>query len=197
MTDDPTDPVIEITGNCGCGTSGGYVQVDNDPSLQFSGSFTLEAWVKTGNEGCNYPSIIQKYGVSDGWNVLHHHRQAAQPNHGRVRFTIRDNQQNGCEVFSDVQINDDIWHHIVAVRDAQAQQVRLYIDHQYITSTQCNIGEVTGGTAPLRIGGDEISDYYFKGLIDDVAIYGDVLDDAVIEQHYNNGLGWQGNLNCE
>jgi YD repeat-containing protein len=192
--DTQTDPALQFFGECACGSSGGYVHVaDVDSSLHFSGSFTLEAWVKN-MDGCELPTIISKFGDTTPGYWLYYYNGGWVP--PRFVFYIRDIDNNGCSVVSDV-FDDDNWHHVVAVRDAQAQQVRLYIDHVNITSAQCNIGEVTGGTYPLRIGGYIYSDYYYKGLIDDVAIYGDVLDEAIIQQHYNNGSGWQGNLNCE
>lgn len=81
--------------------------------------------------------------------------------------------------------NDGAWHHIVATRDDQA--FTLYVDGVKVrqTSTTGSIRYGSGGAAIGRDGNHD-SDY-FRGDIDEVAIYGRALAASEILEHYRAG----------
>jgi hypothetical protein len=72
------------------------------------------------------------------------------------------------------------WVHLVAVRDAGANQIRAYLNGA-LAGTTANATLSLSNTFPLRIGkAHGASDYPFKGQIDDVRIYNRVLTTAQI-----------------
>ncbi|WP_168123802.1 LamG-like jellyroll fold domain-containing protein [Paenibacillus sp. HB172176] len=162
-----------------------YISVPDSPSLAFgdpSDPFTLSAWVKTTTGG----TILSK-GVNNSSSVdyrLYINRSAA----GNLGFS-RLNGSSGVEVrvedTSGVNLKDNNWHHVAFVNE-NASSHKLYIDGNLVeTSTQTWSGNLitsdplyVGRYHNVAIGGD----YYYKGLIDQVTIYGkQLLSDEIVD----------------
>jgi len=196
------DTALNFRGVCGCGSFGGYMQVADNASLHFSGSFSIEAWVKFPGPWCAMPEIWNKQSDNSHYNIRIYN--FGDSSDGKVQFFMRDDQGSTCEeanccsVSSAVAINDDQWHHIVAVRDSDAQELRLYIDYVNQTTDEgCDAGYVSGEPNPLYIGGNPLyGSTYFNGIVEDVALYQRVLTDGEVQRLYNNGNGWRGSRSC-
>jgi len=116
---------------------------------------------------------------------------------GNLHFSLSD--RSGQESFLDsgsVLINDGNWHQIVAVRDATANTIRMYLDGVEIASQPVIYSSDFGSTtAPLQIGSlykPWSESYHFQGLLDDIAVYNRALSGTEIAEHYTNGLNGQG-----
>lgn len=159
----------------GTGRRGGGLVFDSNDKIVCSNAgslggltpFTVAAWVKV-NAGNNTEGIILQQRAANGFN-------------GEYIFLVRTTGQagifcygGGAEQFnisSAKTINDGLWHHVAAMRDA-AGGARIYVDGQLD-------GSVTGTTvrnldANISIGiGADIRDNNrsFRGVIDDVRIY--------------------------
>jgi hypothetical protein len=87
------------------------------------------------------------------------------------------------------------WYHVVAVRDAEADEIKLY--RNGVSSPGASYsggGYGFSSTVDLTIGwlkpgpGDGTDKYQYDGKIDEIAIYNEALSQSQVIQKYNNGL---------
>jgi len=149
-----------------------------DGSLDFSGSFSLEAWFKTTASG---EDIIGKTtaGGGIGYNLY-------IGGDGNIGFTVIS--LSGVAGVDDPEPNknDGNWHHAVGVYDGT--NAYIYVDG-VLKATQGGSGINSSNDVSFYIGmgsagAGAIS--YFNGLIDEVAIYNRALTPAEITDIYNN-----------
>ena len=93
---------------------------------------------------------------------------------------------NSGYIYGTTVLTDGAWHHIaVALKDdgsPDISEAKLYVDGQLETTGAVTPRAVnTGTTEDVRIGVYPGLLRYFKGLIDDVRIYGTTLSDAQIK----------------
>src|SRR3989338_336419 len=105
--------------------------------------------------------------------------------YNQVNFTSKENQ------ISDVGTD---WFHIVGVFDSAAERISLYINGVKTAEKKIN-NEGPLGKGTLFIG--RVYDDYYKGVIDDVVIYNQILTESQILTVYNNALCVSGNEKCE
>jgi hypothetical protein len=155
---------------------GGYLMVPdaagnfNWPATQ---SVTLEALVRTVNIGENsVGSILAKQGATPGewwWRI-----NAT----GRQQFLINNGVNGAKSVNGAAVLNDGQWHHLAAVYDATAQQVRVYVDYALdgsaaaVNAAPGNIGNAKD----VWIGAFQNLDREFDGEMDSVRISALALD---------------------
>ena len=89
------------------------------------------------------------------------------------------------------------WHHIVAVRDATAGEIYLYVDGAVVPEDTGN-PVFTGGfasTGDLTIGylnNNGVGANFTGGAVDEVALYSRALTPAEVQEHYDAGLAGNG-----
>ncbi|MHA1663516.1 MAG: Ig-like domain-containing protein, partial [Candidatus Thorarchaeota archaeon] len=141
---------------------------------------TIEAWVNLPDPSGLHTIIMNAYnpsniqyhfGIQDGH--LYFDRQAGAP---------------GNEVTSMASINPDQWHHVVVVMNWGLRRVWFYLDGVDEEIYPYNDG-YTGPSGEVTIGADRITGApsFLNGSIDEVAIYNDMLDQAIIQEHYQKG----------
>ena len=105
-----------------------------------------------------------------------------------------ESMQNGEEAFGDVS-QDTNWHHYVITSRGDGGPsggealIEMYEDGASITSANTNFGNVFGKKLIFdRIGNDaNTGTQEFKGLLHQLAIWTEVLDDIAVEAMYNSG----------
>ena len=174
------------------GAVGTGVEVPDNSSLRFSGSFTIDAWINTTDAGTEsvgsfFADVLRKRNRDDGGNmdiVLGMRNNAA-------RFVIVDDAgvsafANGTHV-----VNDGQWHHIAGVRNRSSNLVQLYVDGILDTSIADTTGSyVQVNAVPWKIGNSPGSGSIFfpwTGLIDEVEIYDRALSASEIQAIFNAG----------
>lgn len=111
---------------------------------------------------------------------------------GRARFAMRDRDGgNGddADVVSQTILTGGDWHHVVAVHEWPAMDIRLYVDGvlEGITTAIFSSG-FESASAPLTLGWlDRQDGFYLTGTMDEVAFYRRALTDREIQQHYAAG----------
>ncbi len=125
--------------------SNDYVQVPDSPELRFTGSFTIEAWVKRGTLGV-LQSIIAKDEGSAKRNYL-----ALLNTNGTIEFSWRDIGGQTRKATSTAAITDNVWHHVACVYDAAAAQSRVFVDGVQSVSAS-TAGTPYTGPEPVRFG---------------------------------------------
>ena len=173
LVSDP-DTAVQLNG------STGYVRVDNRANLNFtSGDFTTEAWVRPGTSGSM--AILQK-GGSSGYSVWQYRMSLTSSGHWRGTVFVGT---SNITVTDPGSPNLSAWTHLVLVR--QGSLLKLYVNGLEAARTTFT-GDVNTSTGMLAIGraGGSSSDY-FRGAVDEVAVYPRALPESAVFAHYTAG----------
>ncbi len=138
----------------------------------------ISVWVKTSDSG----TIVAKRKNNKGYRIL-------VRNSGHVRFEL--DRSSGPPINIETSgINDDEWHHIVALwRDGGSASgtMRIYVDGDEEDDKSFNYGSIMDTLgAPLTIGAtlNDVgnSSNYFTGTIDDVRIWNRALTECEVSR---------------
>jgi hypothetical protein len=149
----------------------GYIQVPG-AYFDFLGPLTLSAWVNANPRDGNFQTIVGR-GVAS--------YQLAVDGAGYLHFT--DGAQPAGDLVSPGPIDDNQWHLLVGTYDGMASQA-LYIDGKLVTT-------VNNATTPLQPSSNEVwiggnpdggPFQFFKGTVDEVAIFTNALTAAQVSQ---------------
>ncbi|MFE7845374.1 PKD domain-containing protein [Microbacterium sp. NPDC057407] len=150
-------------------------------------SFATELWFKTDTTS---GGKLVGYGDKNTDNSSSYDRHVYMKNNGQLVFGTYPGYT--ATVQSSKSYNDNKWHHLVAQQGPSGQQ--LYVDGKLVGSST-----VTGAqayTGYWRIGGDNLGGWpdqpgslYFRGAIDEFAVYGSTLTETQIGEHYELGKG--------
>ena len=167
-----------------------YVEVPSDPGFNLS-SFTLEAWVKFNDTGV--ARIISR--PSDGNPTDGYSFFSLTVSNGKISGGVQGEGQSYSSSTSTgtYTFNDDNWHLCSFVRDVQADKISIYVDGVLRGSyPDSSPGDMEHNYNSIFIGSLDGTDHFFKGLIDEAAIYNRTLTETEITEHYNNGLAGKG-----
>jgi hypothetical protein len=154
-----------------------FVQVPSSSGLQLTSSISLEAWIKPTSlpTSGNFVSILTK---PDSYSL--------QFNGPRLEFTIIQSGVRKRLLAAEGAIVAGHTYHVVGTYDGTTQ--RLYINGNQVASTALS-GPATTNTNPLFVGTWNGVEEFFKGTIDEPAVYGSVLSPSRIAAHYEAGSG--------
>jgi len=169
-----------------------YLTVEDDDSLDWASdaSFTIELWAKFSNVSSKNKVMIGRDQIGGA-----HWWLGAKKDSGTAVFQLKATDGSGGSITGYTPINDDQWHHIVAVKDGSTNQNRLYVDGIEESSKTYTYTAGFDATTTLGIGYmayDGVPDYYYDGLLDELALYSGALSEVEIQQHYLNGLAEYG-----
>jgi len=148
---------------------------------------TIEAWVNIPDTSGLHTIIMNAYnsiniqyhfGIQNGH--LYFDRQAGTP---------------GNYVTSSAAITPGQWHHVVVVMNWGLRTVWFYIDGVDETIYPYN-DAYTGPSGEVTVGADRVTGApsFLNGMIDEIAVYNDMLDQSFIQEHYQKGLRGLGYL---
>lgn len=164
---------------------------ENDFNFSTNSSFTFEAWIKPDLSTSVAEQIIMERKPTNSNLAINLKLKSTQ-----IIFLVRNTAGQLYSAEATKNVYDNNWHHIVGVKDGSSKQLRLYVDGVLVktVATTYTSGFISPTPLGITIGyrnktGDES---YFKGAIDEVAIYNSALSAALITQHYNNGLQGKG-----
>ena len=133
-------------------------------------SLTALAWCRWdgGVDGLTSPArVVSKqdpnkgdkgpFSLGSGWNAH--------------KLTLWINFGQWAGVHSVTHIDDGEWHHVAGTYDGNS--LKVYVDG--VEEAENNIGKVTGGSTPehVAIGSDGFGREFWKGIIDEVALFND------------------------
>jgi hypothetical protein len=165
-----------------------YVEIPNSASLENvqEGSYSISAWFRPASVpatgAANRYAIVVKSGAANE-GLSYYAPTGFTPPIGAVRFEhwLQDAATPGAltAVAWSFQADPLQWHHVVAVADDAAKEVRLYLNGALVGTNGANWGAnlpAEHGQAPWRIGladADPASLYRwpYPGHVDDVRIY--------------------------
>lgn len=168
----------------------------NSPLVNLSqGSFSVEAWVQVDNlNGKQQWVVAHDDGTDGGTDFL----LGLKPD-GRFEFTTRQNKANdviGKTPVTPADVSGGRWFHLVAVQDAAAGKVDLYVNGKReaekgsvdgtAVTVQSSLQIGSRGAAAVAANGAVTSSgtEFFHGLNDEVAIYGRALSAHDVQTHY-------------
>ena len=141
---------------------------------------TMVAWVKTSKAS----AAIMSWGEDTSGK-----KWIFRTDNGKLRVEV-----NGGAIVGNTSVSDDQWHHVAAVLPAgknNVNQMKLYVNgvDDGLNSASNKVID-TASTDDFKIGNDQ-SNRYFQGFIDDVRIYDKSLSDEDVSNLYNGGFGDQ------
>jgi len=158
-----------------------YVEVPDAPALNPTQEIALEAWVfPTATPGLGRTIISKDDESYDRQYLLN---MVTSPQSQPVfRFHVRT--PSGYAILNGTNaVPLNAWTHVVATYDGLA--MRLYVNGVLETSMPRS-GSIVTYPQPLRIGRGG-SEYFFSGMIDEVAVYSRALPDADVLALYSAG----------
>ncbi|GLH99343.1 hypothetical protein Pa4123_46180 [Phytohabitans aurantiacus] len=168
------------------GTAG--VLTTATPAVRTDSSFSVSAWVRPDALGKNGIAVSQLGGAVGGFNL----GWAWDPDYSAYLWSIRtsSNDASGAALREASDLFDvptaGTWAHLVAVYDAEAHKLRLYVDGQAVDETYHASSWNAGGSVLLGRGQapNVTFSQYLTGGIDDVRTYTGVLSDQEIFDIY-------------
>ncbi len=161
------------------GTAGGFdgsTSTVDIPALGSFGSLTLEAWVR--------PAALP-----DGWSALYNtdaygvnpsHWQLYAPDDGTASLEWA---LGFSDLGNDVVFAPDNWYHIVTTYDAVGGAGLLYVNGALV-QTLFNVPGLSTDLSDGQLGSWAGGSRFLEGLLDEVAVYGDVLSAERVQAHY-------------
>ena len=156
-----------------------YVSIPDASVVDFSGDFTLAAWIKTisaGPMGATQGRIINKRSGSVGYELY--------INQGGTNLGFFVGDAGGYSFpGSSNNVADANWHHVVAERFSSS--LLIYTDGSVVYSGSTTHTGNVSTTVSLYLGMSHSGGYVFPGLIDDVRLYNRALSLQEIQEIYN------------
>jgi hypothetical protein len=168
------------------GTSGYLPLTNSGPSMDLPGALTLEAWVNLSTSPNNDGWIISRAGITVQDYAMHITTTDGGVTN-RLSFNYLSTPGGWIDTPGPV-VPRGVWTHVAVTRDAQGTIISYYLNGVLA-------GTVPGGglalsPAPVRqIGYDPGTPGYFKGSLDEIAIYPRALTAQQIAAHYAAGAG--------
>ncbi len=164
-----------------------YVQVPDNPTLDFSGNLSIDAWVLTTNPTTGRATIVDKRAGSNT-NPVGYHLFIFQ---GLVGFQLADGQPFLNHVSPGPLINNGNWHHVAAtIKRTSTTGGNLYVDGVlvYTFDPTTRPGSISNG-ANLRLGvrliGSPQTFENFQGAIDEVELFDRELSAQEVQAIFN------------
>lgn len=160
------------------------VVVPNSDSLNFTEAITVALWVKPNGWTGDYEYVAEKgtWAGNAAWFFFIHHGFHA----ANFCFVSQGGSQRSCPMLDEVP--DGVWSQIVGTYDRQNSKI-------YFNGV---LNNHRAWTEPIRLNSHNVyigsggGWLYFKGEVDEVAIYNRALTACEIYQHYINGLAGKG-----
>lgn len=181
-----------------------FVNVPDQPALNPSSSFSLEAWIKTASPTILDETILAKnecgHACTPCVTSSYYGLSLAS---GHVDFRVRDNSP-GCRspelLEGRTSVGDGQWHHVVATRDVGAGALSLYVDGGLDARIALSPGadgalaDDEGDPDPMTIGADVMDGSSsprspFAGQLDELVYYPRALSPCEIAAMVKVGHG--------
>jgi hypothetical protein len=152
--------------------SSNYLTAASSASLDVAaGAFTLAAWVNLG--AVSQGRVINKWNGTVGWLMDVNSTTGGTASAGMLRLKMNDGVHN-IDYSAAGGLGTAAWHHVAAVVDRTAGNLKLYVDGAQIgvttpitdlTGTLTNAALLGMGSIPSALGS------YYNGAMDEVRVY--------------------------
>ena len=105
---------------------------------------------------------------------------------GKLRFFV--NNYNGANSYVEATIPTGSWSHVAGTYDGAA--LKLYVNG-VLAATANYSTPIVHSAQPLQIGRGGGNSFYWKGGLDEVAVYGTALTGGQVQSHYLRARPWE------
>jgi len=170
-----------------------FVTIEHSDSVDIGeGEYSVEAWIKAPTQPAGWwlHTIYAKGGTN--WKAgyliaVRGDKDAA----GMGGFGVLVSREGGgTETYTDENVDDDEWHHVVGVFSRSSGEIKAYIDGKLEQAVAADKTIDLSTPAEARIGrsSQQSSDAdWYSGCIDEVRLYNKALSDEEIRQNYYKG----------
>ena len=169
----PFGKALELNG------AGDSVDCGNAESLNVTGEITLTAWVKEA-EGSVSQDIIEKWEGQGPYPYVIRIRST-----GETYFAAYDGTNGANLLIGDIR--DNSWHHI-AFTKVPGQTIKGYLDGEFVDEAAISLSDISNPEARLFIGSRSGTGDFYKGAVDEVAIFSTALTGDQIKSIMMAGL---------
>jgi Concanavalin A-like lectin/glucanases superfamily len=155
------------------------VSIADASDLDFTGSFTLEAWVNPTSTSASLPIISKGETAGGNSGYALSARYTSAPPAGIVADAGTLKSVSGPSALKTGE-----WSHLALTSDGTA--LRLYINGSLISSATAISAKATN--APLEVGHSFLGGY-FAGLVDEVRLYNETLSESQIQTDRDTAVG--------
>jgi hypothetical protein len=184
--------VAGLLGNAAENPSAGnrHLVIANDPALVFSGaeSFSLAAWVRKYTSTDTSGQIIGLWEANPSYSLAYNKAVDAM----QFELSPDGTYPSRVPLVSSVTMTDDVWYHVIAVHDADADLMKIYVTP--VTDSVPAVPDTLAHTTGVYENNAEAIRMFllpavgeFPGRIDEVAVWRRVLTAADITTHFNGG----------
>jgi Concanavalin A-like lectin/glucanases superfamily/Immunoglobulin domain/Cohesin domain len=170
-----------------------YVLLSNTPSLNPSGSMSIEGWIYPVVDGYNI--IMSKWGDSGDYGNNRCYTLAMMPGN-YLQFGIADLAHQGDSSFHLFNTTNNVvalnaWSHVAATYDQSTGTRRIYVNGVKVAERTDTPITILNGINNASIGAQQssstVASGFFSGRIDEVSLYGRTLTDSEIHALYHAG----------
>jgi uncharacterized repeat protein (TIGR01451 family) len=154
--------------------------------LAISGSLTLMGWVRPESSSSDYMMLAAKYRIYYG-GVEDAGYRLGLLSDNRLHFIVSPDgtYQSAYWLAGPTVLETGAWHHVAAVFDAQAREMRLYLDGEPEAGQAVNFDHIHASSAPFMLGAD-LDDQgavsqFLDGQLDEWRVYARALSQAEIQ----------------
>jgi len=151
-----------------------YINLGTNSVFNFNSSYTLAAWISPTNTAKIQRLLVKDNGVSGrGFSIGDAGSQT-------LAFYDRGLAPSTVNTSAILQINT--WQHVVAVYDAGAKTMAIYVNGMRQALSTSVSGSPSSAANPLTLGGNPSSSggEYYNGMMDEIRIYNYALSDYEI-----------------
>jgi len=161
-------------------TANAYIDLGNSGLLNPASAISVSAWFK-----------LNSLSPSGDWNYIAAREQSSYPwilreqAEGTLLWYVRTETDNGYEVTTTVSANT--WYHVVGTYGNG--EIKLYLDGSEVASDTFTAENIKQTSDKTLIGASYYGSSYCRnmdGIIDEVAIFSDVLTASEVTNIYNN-----------
>jgi hypothetical protein len=163
--------------------SNDYINVPDSNALDFTTALSFSVWVNWTGTGTNNGIVFYKEGTPTAYGLV---LLTGGGNANKATFSL--NLGSGwTDHYSSSTISQNVWHHIAGTFDASADQMKIYVDGTLDSTHDGLTGDIQTNAGALSIG-REITQgtEYYRGWIDDLALYNRTLTPEQILLIYRN-----------
>jgi len=136
-----------------------------------TGSYSVSAWAKLSSLPGNWATVVSQDGKTGASPFF------LQYGHGQFAFSFPDGPRATLAMIPELER----WYHLVGVRDAAGQTLKLYLDGKPAASVNvCGGDESTGILAIGRGQWDGSPTDFWPGAVDQVQVFDRALTDAEV-----------------
>lgn len=151
--------------------------------------FTIELWFKSAGAESTDWYLLHKgshkkddiTGASGKWVGI-------QYKNGKLTFAIDDDLTKSNIDVPATDYFNNIWHHLICVRDTDTKMLRMYINGELVGESNDNTGDISEIEKFIIANCNVNFNTPYTGAIDELKIYEGAMSTARVKEYYENGI---------